>query len=292
MKFEQYTHFAREQWELTMNESEHFSLDKSKGDEKTAVWDKMASSYDLGIGTDRRRVDMALERLEKLGAFRTGTIALDIGSGTGAYTLALAEKCGAVYALDSSAGMQRMLEEKAGKSGLKNIIPIHADWQTLREDDLPCKFDVVLSSLNTGICDYDSLVKMNLVSRGFCCYATPHGKSDNPTRSDFQKIVFGRRLHVAGGNDIIHAFNIIYGLGYQPELTYAPCEWTRMHTPDEALETVCRDFGRYREIDATLRQNLYEYIITHLNEDGMFVQSQKSMVGIMIWDTRRIASEI
>lgn len=230
MKFEQYALFACKQWELTMSERDYFSLDKCNISEKTAIWDSVAASYDLSMGTDHRRVNLAMDRLKKLGAFVPGTVALDIGSGTGAYTLALAESCEAVYALDSSAGMRQMLAENAEKRGTKHIIPINADWRTVQENDFTCKFDIVLSSLNTGICDYDSLIKMNSVSRDFCCYAAPYGMAENLVRIDFQKIVFGRELQAAGGNDIIHAFNIIYGLGYQPELTYAPCEWTRKQT--------------------------------------------------------------
>lgn len=288
MKFQHYLCFANEQWDLAMSESEHFSLEKSTESEKTAFWDQLSLSYDFGIGSDSRRIDMAMERLEKLGAFRSDTIALDIGSGTGAYTLALAERCRAVYALDSSSGMQQVLAEKAAKRGIKNIIPVCADWRAIPESELSGAFDIVLSSLNTGISDYDSLVKMNSVSRGFCCYAAPHGKAIHSTRSDLQRIVFERELRAAGGNDIIHAFNIIYGLGYQPELTYAPSEWSREQAPDEALEAICRDFGRYGYVDNLLKSKLQEYIMSHLNEYGKFAQSQKSTVGIMIWNTRNL----
>ncbi len=286
MKFEQYTNFASEQWRLTMGKSEHFSLEKCTDGEKTVVWDKMAATYDLAMGSDTRRIETAIERLERLGAFGPDTVALDIGSGTGAYTLALAEKCKVVYALDSSRGMQKVMAEKAEKLGIRNIIPICADWKSIQESELPCRFDIVLSSLNTGINDADSLLKMNQASKGFCCYVTAHGTARSSSRGDFQRIVFGRELMTAGGNDIIHPFNIIYGLGYRPELTYAPCEWTKEEEPEEAVEAVCREFGRYGPIDESLKSKLREYILSRLNEKGMFSQSQKSVVGIMIWDTR------
>ena len=285
MKFEQYTHFACSEWDKAMRETEHFSLEKCTTDEKEAVWDRISESYDLGISSDERRVVLAIERLEKLGAFREDTVALDIGSGTGAYTLALARKCKTVYALDSSPGMQEILRRKAQRNALTNIISIQSDWRTVRPNELPGRFDIVLSSLNTGINDFDSLVKMNSVSCGYCCYITPHGNTAHSSRADFQRILFGRTLHTAGGNDIIHAFNIIYGLGYRPELTYAPCEWARTQTPAEALEAVCSDFSRYGPIDKSKKAPLDDYIQAHLNEDGYFSQSQKSTVGIMIWDT-------
>jgi len=218
-----------------MGSSEHFSLEKCTDEEKIRVWDKMADTYDLALGSDPRRVNMALERLEALGALGADKTALDIGSGTGAYALALGERFKTVYALDSSPGMRQVMVGKANEKGLGNVIALDADWRRVSTADLPCKFDLVLSSLNTGINDYDSLVKMNEVSCGFCCYIAPYGTAVHSARRDFQKIVFGRTLQAAGGNDIIHAFNIIYGLGYQPELTYAVSEWTRSQTPEEAL---------------------------------------------------------
>ncbi len=286
MKFEQYADFAGRQWRLAMSESEHFSLEKCSADEKTAVWDKMAATYDISMGADTRRIEAAIVRLEKLGAFSPDAVALDIGSGTGAYSLALAGKCRAVYALDSSRGMQETMMEKAEKLGVKNLIPVCADWKSVSLEALPCRFDIVLSSLNTGINDTESLLKMNRASKGFCCYATACGTALSSSRGDFQKIVFGRELKAAGGNDIIHPFNIIYGLGYRPELTYAPCEWAKEEKPEEAFEAVCRDFGRYGPLSEEVKSRLREYISSRLNERGMFSHWQKSVMGIMIWDTR------
>lgn len=288
MKFEQYADFAAAEWKRAMSESEHFSLEKCTDAEMTAVWDKMAPSYDLGVGSDFRRVGHAIERLAKLGAFDPDTIALDIGSGTGAYALKLADKCRTVYALDSSAGMLEILAEKVRRLGLNNVMTIQADWKTVNLDELPGRFDIVVSSLNTGIKDYETLVKMNSVSRGFCCYVAPQGRTYHSSRPDLQKIVFGRELRAAGGNDIIHPFNIIYGMGYRPELTYAPCQWSKEETPEEALEAVCREYGRYKTIDEALRERLRDYIMANLNERGLFTQFQKSTVGIMIWDTRLV----
>jgi Methylase involved in ubiquinone/menaquinone biosynthesis len=288
VKFDQYANFASAQWGLTMSESEHFSLEKCTPDAKVAVWDKMAASYDVAMGADMRRVDAAIERLSALGAITPDTVVLDIGSGTGAYTLALAKKCKTIYALDSSLGMQKVLLEKAEKVGIKNVISIIDDWKSVSLDALP-KFDLVLSSLNTGINDDKSLIKMNRVSSGFCCYVTAYGAAQNPVRSDIQKLVFGRELKKAGGNDIIHPFNIIYGLGYRPELTYAPCEWSKHEAPDAALEAICREFARYGLIEEALRERLRSYIMSRLNERGLLSQSQKSTVGIMIWDTRELS---
>ena len=287
MKFEQYADFAAEQWKRAMSESEHFSLERCSEAEMVEIWDRMAQSYDLGAGMDLRRVGLATERLERLGAFGPDKTALDIGSGTGAFALALAERCGTVYALDSSAGMLKVLKEKAGRRGLDNIVPLLADWKSISPDELPGRFDIVVSSLNTGIRDRETLLKMNAVSRGFCCYVAPQGSTFHSSRPDFQRIVFGRELRAAGGNDIIHPFNIIYGLGYRPELTYAPCEWSKEEPPEAALEAVCREYGRYRKIDVALRERLREYIMGNLNERGLFAQSQRSTVGIMIWDTRQ-----
>lgn len=286
MKFEQYTAFAAEQWKSTMGSSEHFSLEKCSDEEKIKVWDKMADTYDLALGSDPRRVHSALSRLRALGALGAGKTALDIGSGTGAYALALAEHCERVYALDSSPGMRQVMLSKAREKGICNVTALDADWKRVGLSELPTKLDLVLSSLNTGINDYDSLVKMNEVSCGFCCYIAPYGTAKHSRRRAFQEIVFGRTLNAAGGNDIIHAFNIIYGLGYQPELTYAASEWTRADAPEEALSAVCREYGRYMSIDEKLRARLEEYIRANLNEAGLFEQTQSSQLGIMIWDTR------
>ena len=152
LPFPEYADYAREAWARSMEQSEHFSLERCTKEEKISVWDRMAPSYDAGLGTDPRRVNLALARLCELGALPADS-ALDIGSGTGAYTLPLAAHCKTVCALDNSSGMQQVLRQKAEQQGISNIVPLNEDWRALDAASLPHTYDLVLSSLNTGICD-------------------------------------------------------------------------------------------------------------------------------------------
>ena len=194
-----------------MSESEHFSLEKCTDAEMTAVWDKMAPSYDLGVGSDFRRVGHAIERLAKLGAFDPDTIALDIGSGTGAYALKLADKCRTVYALDSSAGMLEILAEKARRLGLNNVMTIQADWKTVNLDELPGRFDIVIVAPHRDK-DYETLSNEQL-SRGFA--VAPQGRTYTPARTE--KLCSAVSC-TAGGNDPSVQHNLWHGLGptYRP----------------------------------------------------------------------------
>jgi len=111
-------------------------------------YDGLASHYDqeqFCSGVSRsRRTELALfrARLPELGLAREGSAArvLEIGAGTGIFTLELARHCREVVAADISPGMLAILQDKARAAGIGNITPVLGDVESL---DLPGPFAAV-----------------------------------------------------------------------------------------------------------------------------------------------------
>ena len=83
-----------------------------------AFWDRVAAGYDAGALANR--VPAVLERVREL--VPPGATLLDLGAGTGAFALPLAEVAGQVTALDHSAAMLRVLRRKLDATpGLENV---------------------------------------------------------------------------------------------------------------------------------------------------------------------------
>lgn len=71
------------------------------------------------------------ERIVELAAPRRGDVVVDVGSGTGLLTLALADVAGRIWAIDSSAAMGEYLRVKAASAGHRHVETVHASATSL-----------------------------------------------------------------------------------------------------------------------------------------------------------------
>ena len=274
-----------EEWRTAMAQTEHFSLDKTPPEKIFELWDAMADGFDSGLGQDIGRVIHTLEILTRIGALHEDTIAIDIGCGTGTFTLELAKHCRKVYAFDLSPKMLAALDRKAAEQGASNIVTICADWKAMDLSEFDPDISLALACLNTGLYDFEGLDKMNRVSKGWCCYMTSAGLKQAPNKNELQEIVFGRTLKSANGNDIIFPFNVIYTMGYSPELHYVPCSWSDSSSKEEAIDDLVENYSRYKDIDSDTKRRIEAYVDSQLDEFGRYPRSVNTTLGVMTWNT-------
>jgi len=273
-------------WSDAMEQTEYYSLDKSTPEQISGLWDRLSESYDDTLDNDRLRVESVMGILERTGALTSNTVAIDIGCGTGSFTLELAKKCKRVYAFDLSPQMLEKLRKKA--KGYSNIIPISGNWKTIDTQTLDSDINLALSCLNPGISDFEGLSKMNTVSKGWCCYINALGSSigSNASRNELQEIILGRKLKSAGGNSVVFALNIITAMGYKPELWEIPYSWCRSAEKENAIDNISNDFGRFTTISDEIRQKIADYVESNLDDNGLFVQSVNTTLGTITWQCR------
>jgi ubiquinone/menaquinone biosynthesis C-methylase UbiE len=77
--------------------------------------------------------------LERLGLTR-GSVVVELGAGTGQFTVAVARACGRVVAVDVSDPMLRRLEGKVAELGLGNVTVQRAGFLTYEHEDEPADF--------------------------------------------------------------------------------------------------------------------------------------------------------
>jgi len=110
-------------------------MSSDRFDRKAREWDKKAVRRELAAA-----VSAAIARLGLAPAMRI----MDFGCGTGLVSLPLAEKVGHILALDSSAGMIEVVEDKLTNQRIGNVEARCADIITA---DLPNDFDLILTSM-------------------------------------------------------------------------------------------------------------------------------------------------
>lgn len=105
----------------------------------SADWDKKASYFsDIVLNSPYTK-----EFISKVDTKNCETL-LDVGSGPGTISLALAKKLKKVYALDYSKEMLNFANENAKKQGLSNLTTIYKSWEETW-DDVP-NADIVVAS--------------------------------------------------------------------------------------------------------------------------------------------------
>ncbi len=138
-------------------------------------YDGLALRYeqeqDTAAGRGERRAVM--DRLPSI--LKKEHRVLEIGAGSGVFTLPMARLCGRVTALDISAGMLDKLKEKAGIDNVTNIRTIIADFQDAELDET---YDAVCSfSSFEYIPDLEGLflkISAHLMPGGILYFTTAH----------------------------------------------------------------------------------------------------------------------
>jgi len=95
-----------------------------------AFWDQRAERYGAKVGGTAAR-DPLLGRVRRHIGRRT--VVLDVGAGTGRFSLALAAGAADVVAVDVSRGMLDVLRRDADRLGLGNLRTVHSRWEDAPE---------------------------------------------------------------------------------------------------------------------------------------------------------------
>lgn len=278
------------QWVNAMNTTDNFSAEIRSKDAVDQHADKDVSSFQAGMGSSTERVEKALTCIANRGYFESNMTALDIGSGTGTFTIPFAQRYKEVTSLDISSAMQNVIRQRAAAENLTNIHYMQANWRDIDIDHAGMReqYDLVLCSINPrGVCNYETLNKMNRASRGGCCLMTFAGRGNSNHGKNIQQIVLGRTLGTTGGNNIIFPFNIAYHMGGEPDMAYATIGWERRQKPEQAIDGICFSYWRFAEITDEIRNNISNYVYANL-EDGEYVERVENLIGITVWDAWRV----
>lgn len=138
---------------------------------------------------------------------------LDVGAGTGRFSLAFGEVCGKVTALDMDSPSLAVLLNRAKANGLQNIEIERGMWELYPAKD---KFDVVFSSMCPAICDYDELLRMEGMAREACALmAVTRGSYDKHRK----KLMRELDVHPTGmTTEALWYYDTLYLMGRQPNV--------------------------------------------------------------------------
>lgn len=115
-------------------------LAPGRGELSGAFWETQAERYAASVEPRDTERDPFLRRLRRV--VTPSSTAIDVGAGTGRFTLPLAARVAHVTAVDPSAAMLAILRRDAEQLGVANLTPVMGTWE---EAEAPSA-DIVFSA--------------------------------------------------------------------------------------------------------------------------------------------------
>lgn len=115
------------------------------------LWDKKAKTYARFSPTLNTIQKQSFEEFQKLGLDFKDKSVIDIGCGTGVWTLHLAFLAKEILALDNSKAMLEILQEDASKLGLSNIKSVNLSFEDFMKENANLRFDIAFLSMSPAL---------------------------------------------------------------------------------------------------------------------------------------------
>lgn len=141
------------------------------------IWDRAAERYG-GLPIPDFETDAFLRELDRAIFLDKTMRILDIGCGSGVYSMALAPRVAQAVGVDISPNMIACANDRSQTLGLDNTQFQCLDWAGADIDALGFRggFDVVFAHMTPAVADYNTFEKLCACSRGL----VPHGKACTP----------------------------------------------------------------------------------------------------------------
>lgn len=140
------------------------------------------------------------------GILRETDTLLDIGAGMGGFALEFSRHCRSVTALEPNGDCLRLLQYRAKRCGVENVLPAEGFWEEYSPQE---PFDITFSSMCPAICNVEELRKMEAMTKRTCCLvAVMRGSFEKHRRAMMQEL--GIRPQGGMTTEAIHYLNALY----------------------------------------------------------------------------------
>lgn len=247
-----------------------------------AFWEMKARRYPLPF--DEQTISNTLRVIDIVrskGVDISQKKILDIGCGTGIYTLPLAKEAAFVIGLDSSETMLSRLKEQSDMYGIRNVDILRSSWKDLdiSAQNFLKAFEIVWVAMSMAVRDVEDLQKMEACSRRWCVYiGWGRLRKNELMEKAFQ--LHGLRFGPPQGAQSI--FSILRDMGRTPSLDFIETSWNRQGTIEETIEDIA---GHIRLNDTEPDIKAISLLVNAYSKEGMVYQKNYVEEGIIVWQS-------
>ncbi len=239
-------------------------------------WDEKAKNYARYTPGNDRFEAKILDTLKQQYQIdiRNKTI-IDIGCGTGVYTLRIAPLATHVDALDASEGMLEILRQDAQKLHLKNITIFHTPWNTF----FPSKdaYDMALCTMSPALSEAQDFMKMTQCAKTKVYLGWAGRRSSQILEALFQAhhLTYS---HPNGAGKLarwLEEQKIAY--------TLIPFDEDRETTKD--FDTALQSFIWHLEVRGVTpdKQKVEAVLRQYCDNDGTITEKMKNKMNLILW---------
>jgi SAM-dependent methyltransferase len=253
---------------------------------KREFWDNMAKCYDdlENCGSYLDMVNDIIEHLKKSGAVGKDKTILDVGCGTGNYSIRFSSVCKEVTGLDISDKMLEECREKIKKKSIENVKVINNDWWCfdIKQNNFENNFDLVFASMTPLTRDPFMIDKMLQCSRGFMGIVGWAGGKSNQLIEEISLELWGKsRIKPP---DMVIMFNYLYSLGYAPELKFFWGKWEKTKDTNDQIEYIIKFLENTKKLDDNEKKFINEKV-KKLDLNGKITSHTDVRIAFMLIDT-------
>ena len=255
------------------------------------TWDRLAENWkhdppEVMAAKDKQCREIVNYLLSR-GAIDENSSVIDIGCGSGNYSVEFAKKVKHVTCSDISPKMLEYAKEAAADAGLSNMDFVECDFMD-KDADLKKwekQFDLTFTSLTPAMDGLQSIEQCNAISRNWCFNNSFVYRKDN-VRNAVIVDFYGKEVTNRWGNSSAYClFNILWHMGYAPEVRYYKEVISYEYELTKGLaEGIASNVIRDRAPTDEEVTALYDYLGKNLAKDGMISKNTESLFAWTIWN--------
>lgn len=244
-----------------------------------SAWDSVAEDY-VPDGDVTLQKDPFLALLHNKGILTKDMRVLDVGCGAGAYTIALAGAVGEARGVDFSPKMIEAAKRSARERKIKNVDFFERDWSGCPGDEFAGKYDLVFAHTTPAISDYETLVKLMDASKRYCALCKPARRTDE-VFDQVRRLAGDRRS--SNDDSVVYAFGMVWGYGYNPEISYQETVWKSGKTLEEAERWYLGRMKGTCAIDDRTEAKIRDFL-KEISVDGIVSETIHTMLVNLFWE--------
>ena len=221
-------------------------------------WDSMAGQFtDFDIPTPYNNEFMKLLYLK--GILEAKGYALDIGCGTGKYSLALSPYFEKVIGTDISDNMINAAKRRSLNEEIKNTDYKCLSWQELNADKFGWKnkFNFVFAHMTPAVNSLETIKKMRYVSKNWC--AVTKSVCRNNKIADAVNKICGNIINGYGENEINGLLSMLWADGLKPELFYESEVWDNELPLQKAIDSYIKRMTVKKDLTNKEKSDITDY---------------------------------